>query len=471
MENLKIKLLIIFFTADKILGIYRGIEKINHQAITLVYTECIAAIYDFNLMLYRFYQNLNLKKMKKIFCFLFVIIGLTGCTNDGGGNDDDNNSNDNNGVFQGTIEGDANIQFKVVGGCDKVFAHYFPSDASNDYTNILLIEGFDGKQTIGITLYFKGSYPSNPVFQLGIIGGDANGLLSGWGQFIPDTFGNASTYYSTDDKHFGTCTITEYDKAKQRISGTFSFNGQLYNSSAMVSGATTTLKGSFSNVPISDLTDTLNPKGPCNNSQGSSLGGGNNTGGGLGGGTSDNGQVMFWAASDLGCGNILVTCNGISSNVTGYSATAPLCGTSTAATFTLPPGTYNYSASCSGGLSLNGTTTVTANGCNKIELVKNGGNTGGGGFLANNTVTFWVASDLGCCEITVKCNGISRTITGFYSSGAPACDATGTATFVLPTSQGTYNYTASCSGLTWSDTVTTSTNSSSNPCIKIELKK
>jgi hypothetical protein len=416
--------------------------------------------------------------MKKVFYLIIAVFVFAGCTKDG------NNSKKNkNGLFQCSIEGDANIQFHVEGGCDKVFAHYVPGDASSDFYNILLVQGFDGKQTLGITLYFKGDYPSNPIFQLGIDGGGANAQYSGMGQFMPDELNNPLTFYSTDDRHFGTCTITEYDQVNQRISGTFSFDGQLYNNGAMASGATSSLKGSFADVPIVDLTDPSNPKGPCNNSQGNSLGTGNSTSGGnsgaggnggngaggSGSGSANKGQVMFWASSDLGCGNITVSCNGSSAQVSAYSSTAPSCGTIGAATFSLSPGTYNYSASCTGGLTWSGTATVTANGCNKIQLVQSGGSSTGGGFFANNTVTFWIASDLGCGNITVNCNGTSRTITSYYSSGAPACDAAGTATFVLPTSQDSYSYTASCSGLTWKGTVTVSPFTSSNPCIKIQL--
>ena len=70
--------------------------------------------------------------------------------------------------------------------------------------------------------------------------------------------------------------------------------------------------------------------------------------GGSGNGGGGSGQAMFWTASDLGCGNISVTCNGTTLLVTGYNQNAPACGSSNSATFTLAPGTYNYSASCTG---------------------------------------------------------------------------------------------------------------------------
>ncbi len=94
-------------------------------------------------------------------------------------------------------------------------------------------------------------------------------------------------------------------------------------------------------------------------------------GGGTGGGGVTTGQVIFWTATDLGCGNITVNCNGSSKTITGYNVSTPACGTTYAATFTLDPGTYNFTASCSG-VNWSGTVSVTAGGCSTMQL------TGGG---------------------------------------------------------------------------------------------
>jgi hypothetical protein len=96
-------------------------------------------------------------------------------------------------------------------------------------------------------------------------------------------------------------------------------------------------------------------------------GGGNNTGGG----TSSTGRVVFWTAKDQQCGTISVSVNGLSGSITSfYSASTPTCGASGCATFTLPPGTYNWSASCSGGYTWGtySTVTVTAGGCATMKL-------------------------------------------------------------------------------------------------------
>lgn len=193
----------------------------------------------------------------------------------------------------------------------------------------------------------------------------------------------------------------------------------------------------------------------------------NNGGGGNGGGNSS-GQVMFWAASNFGCGNVTVVCNGVTRTITSYSTSGtPSCGANGFATFNFSPGTYSYSASCSS-YTWSGTAVVTAGGCNKIQLTTNGGGGGGGGYNTMANVTFWIASDLGCGNINVTCGGTTRTITSYYSSGAPACGASGTATFLLPTGNN-YTYTASCSGLTWSGNVIPP--STGTPCLKIQLTR
>ncbi len=180
------------------------------------------------------------------------------------------------------------------------------------------------------------------------------------------------------------------------------------------------------------------------------------SGGGGGGGGSSTGQAMFWIASDLGCGNINVVCNGITRTISSVYGSAPACGASGIATFDLSPGTYAFTASCSGN-NWSGNITVTAGTCSKYQLTAAGG---GGGSTGQGM--FWIASDLGCGNITVVCNGISRTISSVYGT-SPACGASGTATFDL--SPGTYAYTASCSGKNWSGTITIT----AGGCQKVQL--
>lgn len=86
-----------------------------------------------------------------------------------------------------------------------------------------------------------------------------------------------------------------------------------------------------------------------------------------------------------------------------------------------------------------------------------------GGGTTTGQVLFWTKSDLGCGNINVNFNSLSGTISSFYSGGAPACGATGSATFSR--SPGTYSYSASCTGKTWSGQVTIT----AGTCSKIEL--
>jgi hypothetical protein len=175
-----------------------------------------------------------------------------------------------------------------------------------------------------------------------------------------------------------------------------------------------------------------------------------------GGGGSTTGQGMFWVNSDFGCGPINVICNGITKTITSFYASVPACGASGAATFDLNPGTYSYTASCTG-KTWNGTITITAGGCSATRLLSSGG---GGSTIGQGM--FWVASDLGCGNITVVCNGNTRVITTWWAT-APPCGNSGTATFDLP--PGTYPYTASCTGKNWSGNITVT----AGGCQKVQL--
>ena len=195
--------------------------------------------------------------------------------------------------------------------------------------------------------------------------------------------------------------------------------------------------------------------GGCSKQQLTGNGAGTGGGGGTGSGT---GQATFWVASDLGVGNITVTCNNATQTITGFSSTGvPSCGASGCANFNLNPGTYTFSAS-GGSLTWNGTITVTSGVCSKQQFTNTGGGTGGGGTGTGQT-TFWVATDLGVGNITVTCNNTTQTITGFSSTGTPSCGASSCANFTL--NPGTYSYSARGGTLTWSGTITVTSGSCS----------
>ncbi|MFT3950327.1 MAG: hypothetical protein QM763_25395 [Agriterribacter sp.] len=82
------------------------------------------------------------------------------------------------------------------------------------------------------------------------------------------------------------------------------------------------------------------------------------------------GRATFWMYRDLGCGQVTVTIDGISNTISKvFSLGAPVCGEYGAATFTLEPGSYAYSAKCTT-YTWSGTITVTAEGCSKMLLDK-----------------------------------------------------------------------------------------------------
>lgn len=86
------------------------------------------------------------------------------------------------------------------------------------------------------------------------------------------------------------------------------------------------------------------------------------------GGSSGSGQVVFWTNQDYMCGFITVTINGTSENISSYYYSAPDCNAQGCATFSLPAGSYSYSAVCSG-YSMSGNVYVPANSCIRRQLI------------------------------------------------------------------------------------------------------
>lgn len=111
---------------------------------------------------------------------------------------------------------------------------------------------------------------------------------------------------------------------------------------------------------VSGSLPTLYDRGSWSNRCGSLQGGDNNN--------ATTGRVLFWTQKDHGCGNITVTINDQIRMISSYfSGGAPDCGVSGGATFELPGGTYNFSASCSN-YTWNGSITITNGGCFRMQL-------------------------------------------------------------------------------------------------------
>ncbi len=174
--------------------------------------------------------------------------------------------------------------------------------------------------------------------------------------------------------------------------------------------------------------------------------------------TTNNGQVVFWETNATGCPSATdVTINGITNKVTTFSVSTPACGSSGNATFSLPPGSYNYTASCSG-VTKTGTVTVTAGQCTPVQLNWTTPPPDGTG-----QVVFWETSATGCPTLTdVVINGVTKQISTF-SASTPQCGSTGNATFSL--NAGTYNYSANCSGTSKTGTVSVI----ANQCTPVQL--
>lgn len=210
--------------------------------------------------------------MKKLSILFILITMLASCTKIS-----DEKKNNLDGTYQVSIEGYLNLQLKMQGSCTHVFAHY--ADLSNQgsaNTKSLLIQGTDDQsRVVSLLLYFN-SLPLDGNFHLGLDNPDL--AYPGWASFALDGLNSPSAFYTTDEKNTGICTITEYNQTNQTISGTFDFSGQEYNNGATLAGATAHFSGSFSNVPINDITDPENPKGVCYGTQGNPINTGGNNG-------------------------------------------------------------------------------------------------------------------------------------------------------------------------------------------------
>jgi hypothetical protein len=80
------------------------------------------------------------------------------------------------------------------------------------------------------------------------------------------------------------------------------------------------------------------------------------------------GAVVFYTTSNS-FGNITVNINSGSGTITSYITSGiPTCGYSGCATFDLAPGVYAYTASSTSGANWNSSVTITADGCQAIQL-------------------------------------------------------------------------------------------------------
>lgn len=167
---------------------------------------------------------------------LCLLLAFLSCTKS-----PDKKSNKGKGVYEVCIDYGCSIP-KKTSGCSDASAHvqYDPS--------------------VGTLLTLNGYFPDNTAIQFIL---EVSGNNYG-GTFPLGTSGNTyniasyfpvlgeSEQYTTIDQGSGTLTITEYDQTNQRISGTFSFDGQYFNGNDFTNQFLR-VSGTFSNVPIIDL--------------------------------------------------------------------------------------------------------------------------------------------------------------------------------------------------------------------------
>jgi len=167
------------------------------------------------------------------------------------------------------------------------------------------------------------------------------------------------------------------------------------------------------------------------------------------------GQVVFWETSATGgqCSATNVTIGGSTQQITQFSTTTPSCGAAGCATFTLNPGTYNYSANCSG-TTKTGSVTIYANQCSTVQLVwtttsQSGYNcvSGNCNYVTSNAQYPSLAACQSACSgpqtatinyvnnshttMTITVNGVTKTAAAGQKAGFtgnPGASATGTAT-------------------------------------------
>ena len=129
------------------------------------------------------------------------------------------------------------------------------------------------------------------------------------------------------------------------------------------------------------------------------------------------------------------------------------------------PSAYNYNPNANVN---NGTCVGIIYGCTdpNASNYNPNANTSSGTCTYTGNVTFWFGSNMPNATVTI--NGQSATITQYYPSGAPSCNAVGCANFTLPV--GTYSYKATSSLYTWGYSNTLYATVTANGCATYELQ-
>jgi hypothetical protein len=96
------------------------------------------------------------------------------------------------------------------------------------------------------------------------------------------------------------------------------------------------------------------------------------------GSSSADGAVVFWEVNGSGCAvDTDVTLGTSTGTISGYSQPTPACGATGTASFSLAPGVYSYTATCTksqasqASNTKNGSFTVSSSQCTAVQLIWN----------------------------------------------------------------------------------------------------
>lgn len=156
---------------------------------------------------------------------------------------------------------------------------------------------------------------------------------------------NSPYYCPNTNKCYQSCTAAESSGCNNIVFGTGQNTGGNTSGYNCVSG----------NCIYTSSNATYNSESACEYS--------------CGGSSSGYGDVTFWTRSDLGCGTITVIVNGTYKTITSYYYNgSPGCNSSGCANYSLPTGTYSFTASCTDYTWSGSTVTVSNGGCSTMQL-------------------------------------------------------------------------------------------------------
>ncbi|MCD4792022.1 MAG: hypothetical protein K8R54_02220 [Bacteroidales bacterium] len=153
------------------------------------------------------------------------------------------------------------------------------------------------------------------------------------------------------------------------------------------------------------------------------------------------GEAIFWTDSDYGVGNIAVDVDDSYAGTitTYYSSGVPDCGASGCVTVEKTEGSYSYYATADDGTIWSGNIDITSEGCTSTRFYV---------VSTKGEAIFWTDADYGVGDISVYVSGsYVGQITGYYSSGTPACGSSGCVT--IERDAGTYSFSAQAGSTTW----------------------